>query len=258
VHLHVQMHSRRIDQGRNRMSGVQSSEDGTEALPHVRELAELLAYTRKRAGLTVRQLGGAIGYSHPHVARATSGTSLPSLTLMTAYLAGCGLDDGDQQAWLRLWALAKKRTRQQTLVRDPTNDREWKAATAAVGEVVPLFMSIRRASGRDEFLASLRRLSARTGLSFPLGVAARCGLPSKTIEAWNTGEVTPTADQLDHVVRSLGGSSRERREFIECLHRIARAAPCDGIHPSTHRPCVRSSAHQGRHLAKGGISWLDD
>lgn len=102
-----------------------------EDRPYLVEFAELLAAVRQQARMKVRQLGDAIGYTHPHVSRATSGKTLPSWPLTAAYLKGCGLADDEVEVWLRLWAVAKSKEREFRRTRQTaTDDPEWQAAVA--------------------------------------------------------------------------------------------------------------------------------
>lgn len=229
--------------------------------PHLAEFAELLADTRRQAGLTVRQLAHAIAYSHPHVARATTGERLPSWNLTAAYLGGCGIHGEDLRTWLPLWAAAKSRdqqTRRHGAVADLTTDKEWRAAVSAVRGIVPLVSLIRQVDTLKDLSEVLQRLGARKGLDSLRKVEAETGLPRATLQGWYAGERMPQEVRLEELVVKLGASDAERREFVRCLERLASRETCDGVHPSTGQACKLSATHRGLHRAADHSQWLDD
>jgi predicted ATPase/transcriptional regulator with XRE-family HTH domain len=54
----------------------------SSALPQFEDFGELLRHLRKRAGLTQRDLGQAVGYSEAHIARLESGIRLPDVAVV--------------------------------------------------------------------------------------------------------------------------------------------------------------------------------
>ena len=77
-------------------------------LPQFESFGELLRHLRKRAGMTQRDLGQAVGYSEAHIARLESGIRLPDLvTVKGAFVEALDLQHEPELAG-QLSALAAK------------------------------------------------------------------------------------------------------------------------------------------------------
>jgi transcriptional regulator with XRE-family HTH domain len=234
--------------------------------PHVVAFAHLLKSVRHQAGLTVRQLGKSITYSHPHVARATTGKKLPSWSLTEAYLTACGVVGPDLQAWRRLWILARDKERQFRRAAnasgppppDLSTDLNWQNAIAAIRRIEPLVTFLQRVATLDDLSIALVRLGLRNGNDSLRKVETATGIPRATLHGWYSGRRKPSEARLDQLVVGLSATRAEQHEFAQCLERIADTIPCDGINPQTGEACTLGHEHKGYHRADDGATWLDD
>jgi hypothetical protein len=71
----------------------------------VREFAFWLRDLRRQSGLTYEQLAARTHYATSTVQAASAGRRLPTLRVMTAFVAAC---EGDEQAWRAYWARIRR------------------------------------------------------------------------------------------------------------------------------------------------------
>jgi len=253
------------------MSAVSRLPEPGEPRSHLPEFARRLRAARIHAGLTVRELGQAIGYSHSRIVRAARGAQLPTWELTSAYLTKCGVGDEALSGWQRLWSIARQTDKEFRLGPRLTADRvwfwrraeqDWDAAVEATLRPSALVAELRRLADPDvvanpeEIGVAITALAGRTGSASVRGIGARTGVSKTTLHGWLTGTRTPTADQLDQLVTALGASHAERFAFAAAFNRVLGALCGEPHHPSGLR-CVLAEFHRGYHRTASGREWLE-
>ncbi|WP_405056821.1 helix-turn-helix domain-containing protein [Kribbella sp. NBC_01505] len=245
------------------MDALSNHQSEPDALKHRTEFAALLKQARCTAGLTVRELASTIGYTHPHVARATTGDRLPSWTLTSAYLDACGIRGPDLRAWRQFWEAARLIDREfrspdfppseVNLVDDPT----WQVAAGAVRRIEPLGGFVRSVSTLEGLSVALRRLSVRSGFDSLRKIESATGIPRATLHGWFAAKRRPNSASLDRLLTSLGTTENERYAFAACLDRIdaqSRATVSLARLSATHE---LPDAPAGFHRTARDRYWLD-
>jgi non-specific serine/threonine protein kinase len=138
---------------------------------------ELLHYLRKRAQLTQRELGQAVGYSEAHVNRLESGQRLPDTdTVRAQFVAALGLQREPELA-ARLTQLAE--SAQGIRETRPASRDEHQPAATPVPTNLPAQLT--RFIGREQDVAEVRRLLAANRLVTLTGVGG-CGKTRLALE----------------------------------------------------------------------------
>jgi transcriptional regulator with XRE-family HTH domain len=234
---------------------------------YLAEFCRLLAASRQEAGLTVRQLAKLSDYSHPHVARATTGKKLPSWPLVRSYLNACGVGGEVLAAWWQLWQTTKSAEQELRKPLRPTEsktwywelaEKHWQAGLKATRKPDPMLSLLEQVTTLEDLGVAITALAGRNGSDSLRQVEAETGIPRTTLHAWQAGRRKPPSTRLDQLVVALGATSAEQREFARCLERISDAGVCNCLHPPTGQRCFRGEYHKGEHCTGDGFRWLED
>jgi transcriptional regulator with XRE-family HTH domain len=230
------------------------------------QFARLLKGVRLDSGLTVRQLARAIGFSHPHVVRATSGKKVPNWPLVSAYLNACGVGGEALCAWWELRRITKSVEQELHRTQRAGSDREWywttieqdwTAALHAIRKPDPMLATLRSVATLDELGIAIHALVTRAGLDSVRQVELRTEIPKTTLNHWFNGTRKPTPERLQVLIGALDATDSERREFALALHRLGDVT-CGTLTRGSGQPCVLGEFHKGPHRAANGEKWLDD
>ncbi|GAA1561876.1 hypothetical protein GCM10009804_18280 [Kribbella hippodromi] len=232
------------------------------------EFAWMLKQVRQGSGLTVREIGEAIGHHHSRVVRAEQGKVQPTWELTRAYLCRCNVRREELSAWSLLWDLTyeaeclRKRgsdvmeTGEGIKLRQLLQER-WPAAVARLAAPHPLVTKLRMVTTKRELGIALQELGARFEPVSIRQLAELAGVPKTTLHDWTAGRRLPDSRRLVAVVSALRATKSETSEFVYALERIS-GKRCDGVHTGSRRPCVLWEYHRGTHRTSRGEEWLDD
>jgi predicted ATPase/DNA-binding XRE family transcriptional regulator len=130
-------------------------------LPQFDTFGELLRHLRKRAGMTQRDLGQAVGYSEAHIARLESGIRLPDLvTVKGAFIAALGVQHEPGIAGQLVTLAAQARSD----VEVDAAKTEAQQQEASARQLTNLPAQLTRFVGREREIADVRRLLGETRL----------------------------------------------------------------------------------------------
>lgn len=124
-------------------------------LPQFETFGELLRHLRKRAGLTQRDLGQAVGYSEAHIARLESGLRLPDVAVVKGTFGDALALQHKPEIASQLATLAA-RARGEVEV-DPAKT-EARLQEASARQLTNLPAQLTRFIGREREIADVRRL----------------------------------------------------------------------------------------------------
>ncbi len=130
-------------------------------LPQFENFGELLRHLRRRAGMTQRDLGQAVGYSEAHIARLESGIRLPDLVMVKGVLVEALDLQREPEIAGQLLALATKARGE---VEVDTAKTEAQLQTASARQLTNLPAQLTRFVGREREIAEVRRLLGETRL----------------------------------------------------------------------------------------------
>ncbi|GAA2796753.1 helix-turn-helix domain-containing protein [Kribbella solani] len=235
---------------------------------YLREFAEMLKQVRGDAGLTVRELGAAIGHHHSRIVRAEQGANQPTWELTRAYLCRCSVRSQELSAWSLLWDVTYEAERLRKRGPDAMEQSEgvklrqllqerWPAAVARLAAPHPLVTKLRMVTTKRELGIALQELGARLEPVSIRQLAEWAGVPKTTLHDWTSGRRLPDSKRLVTVVSALRATKSEADEFRYALERIS-GKRCDGVHVGNRRPCVLWEYHRGPHRTSRGHEWLDD
>jgi predicted ATPase/DNA-binding XRE family transcriptional regulator len=122
---------------------------------------ELLRHLRRRAGMTQRDLGQAVGYSEAHIARLESGIRLPDLVMVKGALAEALDVQREPEVTAQLLALAAQARGEVEVDAAKTQAR---VQAAAARQLTNLPAQLTRFVGREREIAEVRRLLGETRL----------------------------------------------------------------------------------------------
>lgn len=230
------------------------------------QFTRLLKQVREDSGLTVRQLARVMGFSHPHVVRATAGKRLPKWPFVCSYLNCCGVGGEALYAWWELWRTTRSVEHE---LRRPARadqdrqwywemvERDWQENLAAIREPDAILTRLRSVTTLDELGVAVHALVTRAGLDSVRKVEALTNIPKTTLHHWFSSTRKPDPARLRILVKALEGTAAEQLEFVRALERIGDST-CGVRTEQTRQRCVLGEFHKGRHRAANGEEWLDD